>query len=351
LDIREANPADNDILQEVQAKCPQGTDLIVSIVNTPDFFARAKAYESYKVFIAHEGDLILGSSACGLKRAVVNGEVRRVGYGFQAFVAPEHRRKGIASRLHQHREEYAAKQGAVLFYTLVLEKNTPAMRYIERRGFKRHRTVIMPGLAVFKKMAAHSGGNVRSARPEDLVQLAELLNETWKNFELYGPTSAEGLSQFINRTPGYSLDNIIILEERGEIFAFLGYLDWSQIMRITVEAMSLKMRTMGLMLKIASIFKPMPAFIKPGDTLKQLMITLVGYKDPAHLSVLLKHLNNQAFQRGIEQIFCVCERNHLMLKSLKGFIRIDTAINLYVKTFQQPGLNSNKPVFIDGVDM
>ena len=351
MDIREANPFDNDELQELQAKCPQGTDLIVSIVNTPDFFARAKAYESYKVFIAHEGDHILGSTACGFKNAIVGGEVRRVGYGFQAFVAPEHRRKGIASRLHQHREDYAARQGAVLFYTLVLENNTPAMRYIERRGFKLHRTVVMPGLSVYKKMATASSGNVRSARPEDLVILAELLNETWKNFEMYGSTTAEELSQFISRTPGYSFDNILILEERGEILAFLGYLDWSQVMRITVEVMSLKMRTMGLILKIAGIFRPMPKFIKPGDTLKQIVITLIGFKDPTHLSLLLKHLNNQVLQRGIEQIFCICERNHVMLKSLKGFIRIDTAINLYVKNLQEENLISDKPVFIDGVDM
>ena len=351
MDIREAVPDDNDALQKLQAKCPQGTDLIVSVVNTPDFFARAKAYELYKVFIAHEGKHILGSTACGVKNAVVNGEVRRVGYGFQAIVAPEHRRKGIASQLHQHREDYAAQQGAVLFYTLVLENNTPAMRYIEHRGFKLHRTVVMPGLSIYKEMVTASGGNVRSARPEDLVALADLLNETWKNFELYGPTSAEGLSQFISRTPGYSFDNILIIEEKGEILAFLGYLDWSQIMRITVETMSFKMRAMGLMVKIASIFRPMPKFIKPGDTLKQIMITLIGFKDPTHLPLLLKHLNNQALQRDIEQIFCICEQNHVMLKSLKGFIRIDTAINLYLKNLQQENLISDKPVFFDGVDM
>ena len=122
-------------------------------------------------------------------------------------------------------------------------------------------------------------------------------------------------------------------------------------MRITVEVMSLKMRTMGLILKIAGIFKPMPKFVKPGDTLKQIMVTLIGFKDPTHLSLLLKHLNNQVLQRGIEQIFCICERNHVMLKSLKGFIRIDTAINLYVKNLQEENLISDKPVFIDGVDM
>ncbi|MGD8893485.1 MAG: GNAT family N-acetyltransferase [Desulfobacterales bacterium] len=150
MDIREAVPDDNDALKELQAKCPQDTDLIVSVVNSPDFFARAKAYELYKVYIAYEGNKILGSAGCGFRNVIVNGKVRRVGYGFQAFVVPEHRRKGVASQLHQHCEDYAVQQGAVLFYILVLENNRPAMRYTERRGFKLHRTVVMPGLAVYK---------------------------------------------------------------------------------------------------------------------------------------------------------------------------------------------------------
>jgi hypothetical protein len=58
MNIREATSDDNQKLQEFQAKCPQGKTLIVSIVNTPDFFARAKAYESYMVFVAHEENRI-----------------------------------------------------------------------------------------------------------------------------------------------------------------------------------------------------------------------------------------------------------------------------------------------------
>jgi hypothetical protein len=36
--IREAVPEDNYELQQLQAQCPQETSLIVSTVNTPDFF-------------------------------------------------------------------------------------------------------------------------------------------------------------------------------------------------------------------------------------------------------------------------------------------------------------------------
>ena len=225
------------------------------------------------------------------------------------------------------------------------------MRYIEHRGFKLHRTVVMPGLSIYKEMVVSSGRNVRHAQSQDLTELSDLLNETWHDYELYEPATGEGLAQFISRTPGYNIDNILVFEKGGKILACLGYIDWSQVMRITIESMSLKMRTMGLMLKIAGVFRSMPKFVKPGDTLKQLMLTHIGFKDPIYFSMLLKHLNNQMLQRGIEQIFCICEKNHAISKSIKGFIRIDTAINLYVKRLQGQGLSEDKPVSINGVDM
>lgn len=351
MHIREAMPDDNDELQELQAKCPQGTTLIVSVVNTPDFFARAKAYESYKVYVACEDNRIIGSAACAIRNAVVNGNIRQVGHQFQLFVSPDYRRKGIASKLYQQREDYLIQQGVVLSYALIMEGNVPSVRYVQRQGFKLHRTLVMPALAVFKEMDVESRRKVRPIKSEDLVAVADLLNETWKGFELYEPTSADALAQFINRTPAYNFNNLLILEDQGEILACLGFWDWSQVMRITVEALSLKMRMIGLLMAIARIFRPMPRFIKPGDTLKQMMLTPIGFKDPEYLAVLLRYLNNQALRRGIEQMFCVCERDHVLLSSMKGFIRIDTAMNLYIKTIQQNVLIANKPVFIDGIDI
>ena len=89
MNIRDATIEDNQELQELQAKCPQGKTLIVSLVNTPDFFARAKAYGSYKVYVAYEDNQIIGSAACGMCKALINGDIRRVGYEFQYFTSPD----------------------------------------------------------------------------------------------------------------------------------------------------------------------------------------------------------------------------------------------------------------------
>lgn len=351
MNIREAKSDDNHKLQELQAKCPQGKTLIVSIINMPDFFGRAKAYESYKVFIAQEENRIIGSHACAMRNAMVNGKLIRIGYSFQTFISPDQRKKGLAKKLLQYMEDDLIQNGAALVYGLIIEGNLPSMKLVESLGFKLHRNLVMPGLAIYKEMDVVHKGTIRPATSEDLTAVAMLLNDTWQGYDLYEPTSAEALSQFINRTPAYSFENLLLLEDQGEIFACLGFWDWRQVMRISVIKRSLKMRMIGMLLDFLRNFRPMPRRIKEGDTLKQMILTPIAFKDPGHLAVLIRYLNNQALQEGIEQIFCVCERDHVLLSAMKGFVRINTAIHLYVKTFQQNLLMGNNPVFVDGIDL
>ena len=75
MNICETTIEDNQELQELQAKWTQGKTLIVSLVNTPDFFARAKVYKSYKVFVACEDNQIFGSAACAIREALVNRNI------------------------------------------------------------------------------------------------------------------------------------------------------------------------------------------------------------------------------------------------------------------------------------
>jgi L-amino acid N-acyltransferase YncA len=346
--IREATPNDNEELQRLQAQCPQGTSLIVSTVNTPDFFARAKAYESYKVYAACEEDTIIASHACALRNTLVNGELSRVGYSFQTFVHPNHRKKNLAKRLLQHMEDHLIQNSAVLVYGLIMERNVPSIKLVESLGFRLQRKLVMPALGVRKEIALQSRGKIRAASSEDLENVAELLNETWKNHELYEPVSSESLARFISRTPGFSMENVLVLEDKGEILACLGFWDWSQVMKITLKALNLKFKIIGRLLFLTRV---MPRVLKPGDELNQLMLTLIGYKKPSHLAILIKYVNNYAFKKDIKQIFCICERNHTMLDSLKGFIRISTDMNLYIKPLKENVMIGKDPVFIDGIDM
>ena len=122
-------------------------------------------------------------------------------------------------------------------------------------------------------------------------------------------------------------------------------------MRVTVIERSLKMRMIGSLADLVGRFRPMPRGVHAGDTLNQIMLTPIAFKEPAHLTALLRYMNNRALSSGIEQIFCICESSHPLLNSMKGFIRINTGVNLYVKSLQPNIGMSDKPVFVDGIDM
>jgi GNAT superfamily N-acetyltransferase len=351
IDIREATKDDNRGLQRVQARCPQGATQNLSTVNTPDFFTRAKIFEDNKVYVATRKNRIIGSTACAVHNAIVNGKVAKIGYGFQAFVDPKYRGKGIAGMLHEVREDYMRKRGSALGYTLVLEQNVASMRYIERQGFRQHRTLVMPSIMVNQEMDVGSEAKVRPITQDDLDDVASLVNETWQDYELYEPMTAESLASLVKRTPVYSFNDIFVLEENNQIMACLGFWDWSRVMRITVRALSFKVRAMSFLLDIIRIFRPIPRGPRIGDELKQIVLTPIGFRDLEHLTILLRHINNQAFAKGIHQIDCVCEKSHPLLDSLKGFIRIDSGIHIYIKPFQDDAVLADRPVFINGLDL
>jgi len=274
-----------------------------------------------------------------------------VGYEFQYFTSPEFVRRGVAKLLHQRIEERLIEQGAALSYLLIMEGNHPSMKLFEGLGFQRVRTLVMPALFVYREMETDSATKVRQARPEDLPAIAGLLNDTWQGHELYEPASAETLSQFVRRTPAYDLGSLLVLEERGKIRACVGFWDWSRIARVTIKEVSLKLRTVALMLDVARRFRPMPPGPEPGRTLNQMVLTPIGFEEPDHFSTLLRFANNEALGKGIEQIFFLCERGHTTLKSLEGFISVNTAIHIYAKPLQEGLTPGDSPIFIDGIDI
>jgi GNAT superfamily N-acetyltransferase len=348
MEIREALPKESDQLQQLQGRSPQGKSLVVSVVNIPDFFSRARAYQSYKVFNAYEKGRIVGSAACAIRNAVLGARVLCVGYEFQYFTSPDCRRVGVARTLRETIENYLTTQGAALSYALVMEGNVPSMRLFEREGFLLHRKLVMPSIAVVKETPAPEAQHIRSITPRDLEEVAELLNQTWKGHDLFEPTSADSLADQFERMPHLDYSNLFVLEEGGRILACLVLWDWSKIMRITVLRLNLRMWFLGKLLVLARI---MPKFPKPGDTLKQMMLTTIGYASSDHLRPLFKHVNNLALAAGIEQVFCVCERDDKILESVRGFTRIDTRVNLYVKPLRPDVRMADSPVAMTGFDM
>jgi GNAT superfamily N-acetyltransferase len=328
-----------------------GTELLVSNVNTPDFFARAKAYENHRVWVACEGDELLGSTACAWRQGMVNGSLHSIGYQFQSFTAPSARRRGVAARLLDASEQYLAEQGARLAYALIMQGNHPSQALLERRGFKEHCTLVMTVLPLHQPPDDRDSSGIRIAQREDHTQVASLLNQTWGAHQLFPPAMEAGLTRLMEQTPGFAWDQLLLLEEEGAIRACLGFWDWSRITHVRVLKLSHKMRATGMMFRLASLFKPLPRFVSPGDTLKQWMLSTLACPEPGHFAALLNHLAKRALDRNIRQIFWIHPSQDPLTKALKGYMQVDSKLHLYLKPLRDDIALDNGPVYIDGIDL
>ncbi|GAB4535369.1 MAG: hypothetical protein Fur0018_25610 [Anaerolineales bacterium] len=351
--IRDATSDDQQVLQRIQAQCPQGTGLRFTTVNTPDFFARARSYENVRVFVAELEGEIVASAACALREAPLANRFGTIGYEFQYFVAPAHRRKGLARALHGHIEDVLRAQGAALSYLITAEDNLPSMRLFEREGFEHYRTLRTPFLLPYRNMAAPGMGAVRPARSADLPAIVSLLNSTWSGFTLFTPLTVEALEKSLGRLQGFSLEeNLLVLERNGGLAACVGYWDWRKVIAITVQALNPRLRLIRGTLNLLRKAFPTPALPGIGEPLTQWCLTPVGFTSPEALHAVLVTVNNLAVQERIGQLFLVGERNAPWFSALKGFFTADTWVHLYVKPLEKGiSLPQGAPVFLDAVDL
>jgi hypothetical protein len=179
---------------------------------------------------------------------------------------------------------------------------------------------------------------VRPATPDDLAEVARLLDATWEGHDFRAPVSARGVAAILRRTPGLTADGLLVLEERGAIVACAAVWDWRRVQRIDIHAIP------------PHLARDYPTF-RPGQPLRQWGLTAVGYRDPEDLAILLRHVNNLALEHGVEQIALVGESDHPSIRVLAGFSTLAVPIGLYVKPLRSQVLVAGRPAFVDMVDI
>ncbi len=351
--IRNATPADRRALQRIRTQCVQESGWhSAATLPSPDFFARTRAYEDPRVFVAEVDGSIVGSAACGLRTGLVTGRSGRIGYEFRYCVAPAYRRRGLGRALHHHIEGVLREQGAALSCLLVAKDNLPAVRLFESLEFTRNRTLRVPFLLPYKTMIAPGMGAVRPARPADLPAIASLLNATWNGFALFTPFTANSLAEHLARLPDFTVDNLLVLERNGGLSACVGYWNRHGIIAITGLARNPRLRFLRRILNLAHRLLPLPSLPAPGDALTQWCLTPVGFTSPEALHAVLVTLNNRAVRERIGQLFLAGERHAPWLSALKGFLSANAFVHLYVKPLEEGiSLPPETPVYLDAVDL
>lgn len=339
--IRDAAMHDAAMLQTVMEHCPQGSGLVFTVVNSPDFFARSRAYEHARVFVAEDDGHLAGSAACAVRTLMVNGLPARVGYEFQYFTCPNHRRRGTARFLRDQIEAHLRSSGVAITTAILARSNTASRGLFERAGFEPIADLICRFIFAEPYLDMLTPHGVRTARESDLFDVAELLNYSWRHHNLAPLMTASELARFLTRTPGIDLDRLLVLDRGGRVRACAGLWDWSASTKFRIHSVE-DSTAMGLPTRLP---------LEPGSVLNQWGLSQVGFETDSDLYMLLRVAANQSLALGIERLAIVAEAGSPLLEASKGFDYLDVDLAVFAKSLSTMNVPRDRPLYVDIVDL
>jgi len=237
LSIREATPADNEALLELERSSPLDlgdADLILD--RSPDYFASLSLQEDARVMVAEEGGRLVGVCAAARHQVSLLGEPRAVLYIQKGRTRPEFQQRRISSMLIWALMESWRVRGMAFdsAYWLISADNMVSLSAVQRGGVP-----LWPNEVHLVDVDTEAGRRaeapavrLKSDRAQEVVAL---LNRTHAGKELFAPYTEERLQARLGRTPEYGWQNWWGIEgTSGRLVAVAGLLDlgrWWRIMR------------------------------------------------------------------------------------------------------------------------
>jgi ribosomal protein S18 acetylase RimI-like enzyme len=150
-------------------------------------------------------DGFAGSGLIRFDQCQWEGEVRSSALLNSLVVHPYFRRRGLASQLARWREEFARRrigEGGVI-WAIIQRNNTGSERTACKWApqFLGRRVTIVPlrMRSAPPRRAVHL--DVRPALPDDLEEVAEHLNRSYRDYNLYSPETKSSLAAWLAETP------------------------------------------------------------------------------------------------------------------------------------------------------
>jgi len=353
IKIREADEADNDALLGLQKKSPMGANLILAVDSSPDYFARSKPYDNWRVFVATENQKIIGSGACAIKELFVQGKPVKTAFEYGFIIDPQERRKGIATQLQKHIEDFAHHQGIDLLHLFILEENMPSINLFKKMGFERIKDCLTVSIMVYKEENMQNDTNTKNIDNANIEDIVSMINETYRDYAFYNSFDKTSFQQYTKRLPHYNQEDILVFQQGENVKACLGFWDHSQITRISPEKAPLKLKALLYMTKLLSLFAKMPKIPEIGKTIKQWYLFPIAFRDATALTELLKQVDNIALRNDVDMLTMTLDSDSPIISVLSKFRNIKVKTHYFFKSLGQIDLSvmKEKKLYIDVADI
>ena len=349
MNIREANDSDNPQLLSLQSKSPMGSDLVLQLDSSPDFFNRSRAYKDWCVLVAEEDGKILGAAGYAVQEKPIQGKRLKMVYEYGFMVDPEARRKGMASALQA---EIESRNPEVDYFHLnITEDNSASHGFFTRHGFQPVRNCAPYMLMAFKEHKVDPY-RIRQVKPGDIPVLVALLNETYQDHEMYAPFTTESLTELIDRLPFFELSDLV-LYDYDSVRAIGGFWDYDKVMKFRMLGFNTKWKLMRMFTNIMGRFTDMPKMPGLGEQMTNGYLMFLAYSDLGAAEHIIGYILNHARKMNVGMVSLPLDKQSHLTEVLSSFRHGEGSFNWYMKS--NTGLEipsfSGKALYVDPRDV
>jgi GNAT superfamily N-acetyltransferase len=283
----------------LERACPQGEAFRLSFRRRA-FHLRAQNFREWGIFVAREGDRVLGTAAVAFKTVFFRGERRPSAFFFDLRVHPEARRRGVAQRLTRKVLDWADARGAALHYLYCVDDN---------RAMRNLASLFGGGVAGgYRYLVWPAYRNLPVERPPREVTAAQV-------HEAY--VAASGPFDFYcNPLEGGDL--------QGHVLSLLGEAAgcslWSNagLLEEVVEATPWVYGALRRLLRTWPLrTRAWPHLPQSGEALRSWYVYDFFAARPAAGRQLMRQVNNLALARGIDFCYVICTSASAWLSALQ----------------------------------
>ena len=347
--IREATEEDNKVLIELQKRSPQGTNFILGVDSSPDYFVRSRPFIDCHVFVAIENGNIVGSAACAISDAYVEGKQLKTAYEYGFIVDPHHRQKGIAIKLQDHIEHVACDKNIDLLHLNIAEDNTPSINLFSKMGFKKVKDCATFSLMTYRKQRIVREANIRKMEKNDISRVANLINEMYQNYDFFTPFKTRDFIEYVGRMPYFDFQNIFVFKDNEGIRACLGYWDYNKVRKYIIQKFNWKSKAQIFLMRLMGLFTKMPNIPTQGEPLLSYNLTTLAYKDSESITELIKYMVNLALENEISFLHIPLDPESQTATVLSQFRHTKMKLHFFIKSLRQKDLPNlgEKKLYID----
>jgi predicted N-acetyltransferase YhbS len=303
IEIREAQPSDNDGLLELTRSTPMAGNIALRIDRDPNFFALLQTRGEVIAFVATHDGKVIGCMSAAIYEAHVRGVLEKVAHSGDLKVHPDFTGRRLALRLISATEAALRARGIDLSFSLVADGNERPMKI--SRG--EHGTPAHVRLGKFfvdellpsplrKKSRRYTVG---TADRGDLNAISEMLNDFSRSRLFARTVSLEDLERQCNPSAAGFQAKMFVAREDGSAVATLTVADTQALRRNVLMGLPAGLHAAVTLLRLLALpfgkFR-IPRIGQPVATLYvRHMACAKGHE--AALGLLVSEARAEAFRR------------------------------------------------------